>query len=208
MRKYFDIDKLAYEYNVDVVDMKTPDGGTMKRHAWKHSELPKAVSAARVAAAEGQSLCFKGGAMSWLLGPVTVHLAPVLEEFEFRGEVWSVITLPMGEPNARGEIEFEVHEVEDRTYVSYQCDKPDEPFPDGPHNYDVSKLQYAVVPELKQGTNLYLSTQGYFYVLTVLLKSWFDCCNSIWIWDAEEKVYICGYAKNEAMLYHTKKATY
>lgn len=195
--KYFDLDALAVQLNVECVETASPvDGSVTRRYMWKHEELPAACAAARAAAREGEELCFKGGAMSWLLGAVIAQLLPVLTAFEMDGEKKPVYALPMGGYSPEGGATFEVEERGGNTYIAYQCDDPSKPSVSGPHNYDLDKLGQVVLPELSPETKLYLKPQSYFYILAVFLKSWGGRCESIWIWDDMAQVYVCAYSQD------------
>lgn len=180
--------------------------GPIKRYAWARKDLPIAIAAAKQAAAEKEPLRVCGGAMPWLLGAAIANMTDVVAEFQVGDEVKAVFDLPQGAYNPAGEVQFQVTERDGKTFVSYECDDPSKPFTNGHHNYDLTKLKDVVLPELKEGTHLYLKTSSYFYVLAVFLKSWVPKCDSVSIYDMFTDSYVCGYAKDETLIGKEEKA--
>ena len=107
------------------------------------------------------------------------------------GKDFPVLTLPMNNDNSRGQIKWNVREEGDNVYIDYQADDPSKPAVNGPHNYDIDKLDLESIPEVAPDKHVYFTGNGQFPLKASIAYSFCGKVKSINMKPQGDELYTC-----------------
>ena len=168
---------LGPKVNVEVKDIKFPDGKVFTHQYWEKDSMVAAVKVAQQWQLKGKDAMLQGGVPTWLVAAVVqvINADRAFFYCDYLGKDVELVPLPVGEVNPEGGIEFNVYEEDDKVYVHYIADPPEVK----KHVHTLEQLAKVVVPRIPENKHVFLWGIAATHIQVCLVKSYAPLSKSV-----------------------------
>lgn len=208
-----ELDKIDTGFPVEYETVTMPDGAVFKHSVWNAERVADMCRYLKGNVdVEGKNVVYRGILSCWIMQAVenalpphrALHVTGYLQNKEIAME-----PLPIGEPDPRAGLQFDVVEDGDDLFITVTCDDQRIHY----HNYDVSLLRYAKVPSIPEGKNVYLRVKGATCCILTFAKTYQPFCKSLYMWAHHDnnpkrvpgELYGCAYSTSPEHIVGTLK---
>ncbi len=198
--KIIDVDKIANAIGVPLL-VKEENGRKSESYQWTPELLIKGLEYIKPELEGDEPITLTGSGIHWMMAAFAIALGNNFKVFKYPHKIIDVFDLKMGRENPEGGIHFKVCNENDKLYVDFDPDDYTKPFPEGPHNYEMSRLPMVAVPPCIPEQHVFYSCNGAFNIFINIVKTYVGKCKSINIspGHGDDSGYVCVYSNCDEM---------